>query len=373
MLYLPAICDPKCHQNNGYCKLPGECHCPQGYEGPNCETPKYSRFCNKNHAVSYSPENNCICNNGFSGQNCQINQNFCETNNPCLNGGLCSNTVDGGFECVCRKNFYGRSCELSANEISKKTKTPTNVKRTYCSNHGTLNLKTNNCDCDKFYFGPKCSIHSSKNYLPKLHNNQENPCGNGGIYLGKKSSSRLSAIKSNNYNSFEYKCRCLDGFYGQNCVSGSFRIGGKIKDKSFSNHRDKSSNNAIVEILIGMVLLFLLIIVYLTKTKLKSDNKSRRKTTNNKTKSPPNNQDSTNCQILLPESNIRLNVHISTAAATESDSHPQNDLTQDPALAPNQNLLRPPPYSKIDDASSHSNDTIISQRDEIISDCDSKK
>lgn len=288
-----------------------------------------------------------------------------------MNGGSCSNTVDGGFECACRKNFYGRSCELSAKEISEKSTKSTNVKRTYCSNHGTLNLKTNNCDCDKFYLGPKCSIHSPKNYLPKLQKNQENPCGNGGIYLGEKSSSR-SAIESNKYNSFEYKCHCLDGFYGQNCVSGSFVIGGKFKDKPLNNNRYKSTNNAIVEVLIGMVLLFLLIIVYLTKTKLKSDNKNRRKTTNNKTKSPPN-QDSTNCQILLPESNIRLNVHISTAAAIESDSHPQNNLTQGPALASNQNLLSPPPYSKIDNASSHSNDTINSQRDEIISDCDSKK
>jgi len=238
---------------------------------------------------------------------------------------------------------------VSLKELQSGISSP-NLQRTYCSNHGTLNIETNLCDCDKSYLGPICSIKDKSNGqtgLPQLAKDQENPCGNGGIYLGKKERRHHSATV------FEYKCYCLNGFRGPNCVSGSFSIGNKFYDRSFKTKTNDTKNNSIISILTGMVILFTLIIIYLIRSKLKF--KSKPKTKSNQ-KSPPNKRSypysftqsqetPTNCQILLPDSNLRVSLQISATLQSDNSDLPQNTNSNDQRIE-NLSLLRPPPYSK---------------------------
>lgn len=52
----------------------------------------------------------CQCPNGFSGTNCEVDENECAGENPCLNDGVC---VDGhnGYQCRCKPGFVGEICQ----------------------------------------------------------------------------------------------------------------------------------------------------------------------------------------------------------------------------------------------------------------------
>lgn len=39
----------------------------------------------------------------------------CETQSPCLNGGICENNGAGGYTCVCSSNYLGINCETLVN------------------------------------------------------------------------------------------------------------------------------------------------------------------------------------------------------------------------------------------------------------------
>ncbi|KAK2143352.1 hypothetical protein LSH36_852g02016 [Paralvinella palmiformis] len=53
----------------------------------------------------------CTCNIGYEGKNCEILGNVTCAQTPCLNGGVCTDTVDGFYNCRCPFPFTGIQCE----------------------------------------------------------------------------------------------------------------------------------------------------------------------------------------------------------------------------------------------------------------------
>jgi hypothetical protein len=95
--------------NGGAC-LDGQCMCPDGYTGKNCETKKdlCTGIVCQNGGVCKNGV--CECPDGYEGTFCEIESDPC-MNIVCLNGGTCT---DG--KCDCSKGYEGKSCETPSKE-----------------------------------------------------------------------------------------------------------------------------------------------------------------------------------------------------------------------------------------------------------------
>ena len=96
------ICSEGCHPRTGYCDIPYECLCKDGYMGDNCTEPITMSSCK--NGVSTYPDKHCNCEPGWEGDFCDEPQ--------CLDG--CSNRH--GFcempdECLCRTGWQGNLCD----------------------------------------------------------------------------------------------------------------------------------------------------------------------------------------------------------------------------------------------------------------------
>jgi len=104
----------------------GTCYCNTGYFGEGCE---FSNPCILNSTSCSTPfvcsntttfdpvyglNTNgfvCTCPDGFYGNACQY-ENVCLTQQPCQNGGACSNTIDSSsYTCNCLDGFSGTNCQ----------------------------------------------------------------------------------------------------------------------------------------------------------------------------------------------------------------------------------------------------------------------
>uniref|UniRef100_A0A3B4E9G9 FAT atypical cadherin 1a n=1 Tax=Pygocentrus nattereri TaxID=42514 RepID=A0A3B4E9G9_PYGNA len=107
------------------------------------------------------------------------------TSNPCLNGGSCSQRLNGGYYCRCNSLFVGDHCELS---ISPCVSNP-------CLYGGTCiqNNEDYYCRCRGQYTGQRCEVGP---YC------KENPCRNGGHCIDSLDGP---------------VCECEPGFKGERC------------------------------------------------------------------------------------------------------------------------------------------------------------
>lgn len=80
---------------------------------------------------------------GFTGTQCEININECE-NNPCLNGGTCTDKING-FTCACALGFSGSRCQINIDDCVSQP----------CRNNGICHdsIAGYTCECPPGYTG----------------------------------------------------------------------------------------------------------------------------------------------------------------------------------------------------------------------------
>ncbi|KRX15830.1 Fibropellin-1 [Trichinella nelsoni] len=170
------------------------CICKNGFEGMLCE--RAVKECSMDHHCGIGSEQcieltngfACKCRPGFTGRLCdvifEVEIDECE-DNPCLNGGTCTDDVSS-FKCACPAGWTGSRCEVSANYCDRQP----------CQNNGQcVNLgKDYFCLCPKGFDGKSCEIDSATCFT--------DACLNGGECID---------------NGHEIACKCPPGFFGSGC------------------------------------------------------------------------------------------------------------------------------------------------------------
>ncbi|XP_058806153.1 protein crumbs isoform X2 [Phymastichus coffea] len=152
----------------------------------------------------------CDCPPGFAGKRCEsaAGARLCDISNPCRNDAVCVELPDADYRCECRPGFTGKNCEIDIDECDSNP----------CRNDGNCTNLVNGyrCKCDRTgYEGANCEID--------IDECENNPCLNDGSCY-------------NNYGS--YVCVCPRGLEGQNCelntnecLSAPCRNGGQCIDE----------------------------------------------------------------------------------------------------------------------------------------------
>lgn len=110
--------------------------------------------CTKNNQ-----ERMCVNSPGctWSNNSCKKTVYGC-TNNPCKNGGTCTDTINGEFTCSCTPDWTGDTCEKNHSCADKP-----------CNNDGTCIVQPNGgfyCNCTEKWAGPTCD-QEVENCLPE--------------------------------------------------------------------------------------------------------------------------------------------------------------------------------------------------------------
>jgi hypothetical protein len=111
--------------------------------------------------------------------------NWCQPNNPCVNGGVCY-SIPEGWVCNCPAGTFGRDCSGNVDDCSPSP----------CVN-GKCEDRVNgfNCDCDDGFTGELCEL--------AVNGCEPNPCKNGGKCLLLEDE--------------DIDCECPDGWRGRRC------------------------------------------------------------------------------------------------------------------------------------------------------------
>ena len=67
---------------------------------------------------SCSSPGECVCDPGYSGTLCDIDDDVCGHQSPCMNNGTCSNTGPDSHTCDCPPQFSGPNCESDVDECT---------------------------------------------------------------------------------------------------------------------------------------------------------------------------------------------------------------------------------------------------------------
>ncbi|XP_061181064.1 uncharacterized protein LOC133189681 [Saccostrea echinata] len=178
-------------QNDGSCNISlGRCDCLAGYTGPYCEVQLdecASQPClNGGKCTDLVDGFNCSCPQGFKNETCNVNIDDCSPN-PCRNGGTCFDLVNR-FTCSCPSEWTGLTCE---NKISPCLSLP-------CQNSGECVDSSQSgkyfCACPDGFFGDNCS--------EKTVTCESSPCKNGGSCVNDETG---------------FMCNCTAGYEGKKC------------------------------------------------------------------------------------------------------------------------------------------------------------
>ena len=105
----------------------------------------------------------CQCHQGWTGDKCQLDVDECQGNNPCKNGGICTN-LRGNYTCDCSNTEYrGRQCEEVLNRCSDGPCQNGGV----CTSHLTsLHREGYHCECSSGYTGKNCQFNEGRENDP---------------------------------------------------------------------------------------------------------------------------------------------------------------------------------------------------------------
>ncbi|XP_052786694.1 multiple epidermal growth factor-like domains protein 10 isoform X2 [Mya arenaria] len=208
--YCVPSCVDDCHDKTyqGYCILPDECLCREGFKGELCESGcaanEWGRNCEKvcNCAAhgSCDPETGqCVCHIGYTGSDCSqpcvdsfglhcVNPCVCENNSTC-------NNVNG--RCTCHPGYFGEYCH--------KTCDPSTVQEEgcqqtcACQNGGVCDKQTEKCICASGYKGEYCA----------------EVCD--GFHYGQNCTQLCACYNQGICDPTNGKCQCDIGYTGESC------------------------------------------------------------------------------------------------------------------------------------------------------------
>ena len=101
------------------------CVCPllqeySSYFSGHCMFPKLVPYASRvapEHGFCTLP-NQCLCEEGYSGDNCDMDDDVCGHQQPCAAGSTCTNTGPDQYTCTCPSGFTGQNCDMETDECS---------------------------------------------------------------------------------------------------------------------------------------------------------------------------------------------------------------------------------------------------------------
>ncbi|XP_033097580.1 fibropellin-1-like [Anneissia japonica] len=175
------------------------CTCVVGFTGVFCETGKsYQAIFFKGGPLLstdvYKRQTYiCTCAEGFGGNNCQDIPQPC-SNNPCINGGLCTNVDTTSYTCTCPVNYSGTNCETYTPPTAGECSRAPCMNGGTCQTSGTWYI----CQCLADYMGYDCETGGDGS-MPC----SSAPCLNGGV--------------CQNIDTASFTCTCLQYYSGTVC------------------------------------------------------------------------------------------------------------------------------------------------------------